>query len=348
MPGGIDPSKVPFYLLLVGPPTRIPFDFQELLDVEYAVGRLDLGDAAAYERYARSVAEHESAARPLRDTSASLLATRHEGDPATELSADRLVAPLAAALAPGGRIGSRVDGLQVHTRLGPAATRAAYLDDLRGSAAVGRPALLFSATHGLAWPALHPAQRDRQGALLCADWLGQGPATPSTWLAGDDVPDDAQVHGLVAFLFACFGAGTPAFDAFEHEPGQAAQALAAEPFVAALPRALLAHRNGGAVAVLGHVERTWESSFVLESRAAAAMAFQNAIGMLLTGRPVGLALRDLNERFAVVSAQLGALMERSSFGLDVPDEALVTAWLERNDAGGYVLLGDPMTSIRLH
>jgi hypothetical protein len=38
--GTVEPCKVPFYLLLVGSPDRIPFLFGHLLAVEYAVGRL--------------------------------------------------------------------------------------------------------------------------------------------------------------------------------------------------------------------------------------------------------------------------------------------------------------------
>ena len=38
--GVVDPTKIPLYVLLVGSPERIPFEFGHLLDVEYCVGRL--------------------------------------------------------------------------------------------------------------------------------------------------------------------------------------------------------------------------------------------------------------------------------------------------------------------
>ena len=52
-PGNIVPEKVPYYVLLIGGPTRIPFSFQYLLDTEYAVGRLDFDDAADYAELCR-------------------------------------------------------------------------------------------------------------------------------------------------------------------------------------------------------------------------------------------------------------------------------------------------------
>ena len=60
-PGTVDPTLVPYYVLVVGSPERIPFEFQYLLDVEYAVGRLHFDDASRYSQYAISVVDYETA-----------------------------------------------------------------------------------------------------------------------------------------------------------------------------------------------------------------------------------------------------------------------------------------------
>ena len=44
----VDPTCVPYYLLVVGCPARIPFGFCRELSVEYAVGLLSFDTAAGY------------------------------------------------------------------------------------------------------------------------------------------------------------------------------------------------------------------------------------------------------------------------------------------------------------
>ena len=66
-----------------------------------------------------------------------------------------------------------------------------------------RPSVLFTASHGMVWPSGDPHQRAAQGALLCQDFPGFGSVLPSHFVTGGDVTDNAHVHGLVAFHFAC-------------------------------------------------------------------------------------------------------------------------------------------------
>jgi hypothetical protein len=91
-----DPRKVPCYLLLVGSPEALPFEFQYGLDVDYGVGRLWLEaddcqpDFDAFARYAKSVVEAEER-RPVLARQAAFFGVRHDEDQATILSADLLV-----------------------------------------------------------------------------------------------------------------------------------------------------------------------------------------------------------------------------------------------------------------
>ena len=51
--GVVDPKKgVPLYLLLLGGPKQIPFEFQYMLDSYWNVGRLDFDSPADYRAYA--------------------------------------------------------------------------------------------------------------------------------------------------------------------------------------------------------------------------------------------------------------------------------------------------------
>ena len=159
---------------------------------------------------------------------------------------------------------------------------------------------------------------------------------------------DARVHGLIAFLFACYGAGTPLTDRFVHRAGQAPPVIANEPFIAALPKALLAHQGGGALACIGHVERAWGFSIQPPNVVSPQLQpFQNAIGRILIGQPVGHALKDFNERYASLSTRLAGKLEKLSAGLPNDDPALATDWLERNDAQGYAVIGDPAVRLRV-
>jgi hypothetical protein len=350
--GNLDPEIVPYYLLLVGPPDQIPFDFQYLVGVEYAVGRLAFDTAAEYERYARSIVAYESAKSIPNAKEITYWGTRHLGDPATNLSASLLIDPLANGVA--GAAGAlkrpiHVDvGYDRSLRLGEEATKEALLASLH---AAKPPAMLFTASHGMSVRSGQPDQMADQGALLCQDWPGFGNVRAEHFLAAADIADDANVNGVVALLFACFGNGTPDLDQFPMSLTQVGKAapLAPKPFIAALPRRLLAHPNGSALAIIGHIDRAWGCSIQAPKIPDAQIGtFRNSLGFILSGAPVGHAMSgQFGARFAALSTALASSTSPTAPTLmQLSDRELVTYWLERNDAQNYIMLGDPAVRVR--
>lgn len=334
-PTGVDPDRVPYHLLLIGDPTEISFEFQTTLAVRYSIGRLAL-DPPGLAAYAASLVRAERTP-PARNHAVTYWAPKH--DPATALSAEHLAGPLHH-----GTDGRGITSDPPHLRAratsnllrGPDATRARLLDLLHGRG--DRPALLLTASHGLGLPAGDPRQATTQGALVCQEWPGIRAPDPATHVvAAADIADDADLHGLVAFLFACFGAATPARDHFLRDAQGAPSTLAPRPFFSALPSRLLTHPRGGARAVIGHIDRAWGFSLYQPGVGQQILPFYNFVARLLHGEPIGHALRDFPERNAIYSADL---IDDLRTG-DLPAATLATRWIERTDARNYVLLGDP-------
>jgi hypothetical protein len=279
--------------------------------------------------------------------------TRNRADRATQMSADCLVKPLFEGVASGDVKGSlspiaEAKGFRPLCRWGPDATRANLLELLHEREAAKRPAFLFTASHGLSLPKGHDRQAAEQGALLCQDWPGMGTRPePAHCLTATDVGDDARVHGLIAFVFACYGAGTPANDHFLADKARAPLPIAEKAFTAALPRRLLAHPSGGALAVFGHVERAWGYSIRPPGLGPRLLPFRNLIGRVLRGDPVGLATKDFSDRYVSAALKIQNAQAGTLPGPRPRDADLASAWVERNDAQNYILLGDPAVRLRV-
>jgi hypothetical protein len=332
-PGPVDPARVPYYLLLVGSGREIPFSVQYQLDVQYAVGRLAFDSPDEYARYAASVVSAENGAvRRVR----SIGFFAPQNDRATALSRTELVEPLMH------RLTADHGDWKVRTAIADDATKTCLVDMLGGATT---PSMLFTAGHGLGWPSGHPHQVGRQGGLVCQEWPGPGSGdevSAEQYVVADDIPDDAAVHGLIAFHFACFGAGTPEFDDFAHRDGSAARGrLAPAPMVSGLPRRLLGHPRGGALAVAGHVDRAWSYSFAWPGAARQTEVYRSCLERLLQGQPIGSAFDYVNERYAELSSDLSAALEDVKYGRRPDHVALSTMWTANNDARGFVVLGDP-------
>lgn len=335
--GPVSPEAVPYYLLIVGGPDKIPFDFQHQLDVQYAVGRVHFDTLEEYASYARSVVAAEQKAPP-RPRQLTFFEVSNPGDRATESSSRQLVAPLYHGFQ------QSFQGRPCGWTLAKIPPEEAGKERLRRLLSADAPALLFTASHGMGFKSGNPDQPGRQGALLCGDWPGPshiGPIPPEFYFAGSDLDDGANLHGMMLFLFACYGAGTPELDSFTQASVPVARAPA--PFVSALPRRLLSHPAGGALAVIGHVDRAWSYSFAWsgEAQRVHTAAIESTLQRLLNGERIGYAMEYLNQRYAelatVLSDELGAVRNMRQ-----PDErALAEIWTATHDARGYCVLGDP-------
>jgi len=272
-PGTPDVDKVPYYLMIVADPQSIPFHFQYELDVQYGVGRIYFETPDEYAQYARSVLLCETpgkvklqprsvffgVANGIQDNKDLEAATVDaKVDKATRLSAIALVPPIFKYVQE-----RQVKlGWDAPTLVEPLQAAKANLSNYLGGDQT--PALLFTASHGIGFPYGHTSQYLFQGALVTQDWPGPTFKTAPTrdmYFGAEDIDSSASLLGMVAVLFACFGGGTPYWDDFAVAQDKQRQALAHRAFLAALPRRLLSHPRGGALAVIAHVERAWGYSF---------------------------------------------------------------------------------------
>jgi hypothetical protein len=273
----------------------------------------------------------------------SFFGVRNQADRATQFSADHLIKPLKETLE------LAEPDWKWRCLLADEAKKENLTRLLGGRET---PSLFISASHGMGFPAGHPRQLLQQGALLCQDWPGplkhHGPIPEDFYFASNHVSEDAKLAGLIAFFFACYGGGTPQFDDFAHLTDGSQPDLAPYPFVAALPKRLLGHPKGGALAVIAHVERAWTYSFLWERTGEQLAVFESAITELLNGRRVGSAMEYFGSRYAELSSDLTeelkdrkARRARPESETVAEDEALAGMWTANNDARSYVVRGDP-------
>ncbi len=339
-PGPVDPEAIPYYLLIVGDPDTIPFRFQYQLDVQYAVGRIHFETAAEYAAYARSIVAAETGTLALAKR-AAFFAVANDGDGATKLSHDELATPLAAWAADPKQ---NKHGWAVDSYFDEAATKARLASLLSDDA----PAFLFTASHGMCYSNGDVRQLAKQGALLCQDWPGpsfRGTLPDDFFYSGDDVAADAKIFGTIAMHFACFGAGTPMRS--DYTASGQPDTIAPQSFLGRLPQRMLAHPRGGALAVIGHVERAWGCSFHWDRAGSQTEVFKSTIKRLMEGHPVGSAVEYFNGRYAELSSDLSIQLEDAKFGAKVDPYLLAGLWTANNDARGYSVVGDPAVRLQL-
>lgn len=335
-------GKLPYYLLIVGSPREIPFRFQYELDLQYAVGRIHFTDKdgnedpEAYGAYARNVVETEEAVEQgsteLPPKQIALFGVSQQGDPATQRAEQELIKPLAEVLE------EDRQGWPLKRFVGAQANKAQLSRFLGGSE---RPSLLFTACHGMSFPYGDSLQKSSQGALLCQDWPGEKHAVlPEHYFSAADLSDDANLRGQITFHFACYSGGAPDVSSFIDDeatglPGHVAPA----PFISKLIQRLLSHPRG-ALAVVGHVDRAWSTSFSWSASDQVEL-YENTLKRLLDGHPLGSAMEVFNQGYAEAAAEYSELRKDMDRLLDVDETKVARAYRSSNDLRNFVVLGDP-------
>ncbi len=333
-PDAVDPARMPYYLLIVGSPDDIPFEFQFELGIPYAVGRLFFDKAEDYAEYASRLIASEDRLLPDAPTIA-FFGVENPDDPPTRASIEKLVKPLEEKIANG-----RQDW-RVRTLLRQAADKAQLVGLLGGDRP---PALLFTASHAMCYRPGSPRQATHQGALLCADWPGRkawegrGSIPDDFLFSARDLAGDVRLDGLVAFHFACYTAGTSRFDPYADDDRQLA---ADQPFVASLPKGLL---RQGALAVVGHVDVALEQSFLWHDAGSQLTGFESTLRAIMDGHPVGHAMGHFRDRVALLGALVVGARKGDEESNDLRRFQLRTAF---HDARNYILLGDPGARLRI-
>lgn len=327
--GAVDPDRgMPYYLMIVGNPETIPYEFQYQLDVQYAVGRIYFDTLEEYAYYAQSVVRAEMG-QVVRPRQVSFWGVRNRYDEATKLSSEKLIKPLSEWLP------QKAPGWECPMLLAEEATKENLSRQINQGSA---PAILFTASHGVGFPKGDSHQKEFQGALVCPEWNRFSVIDPETQLfSAADIKVEADFHGLIAFHFACYSLGTPQFNDFQQRDGE--KQLAEAPFVARLPQKLLSHPKGGALAVIGHVDRAFANSFQVSGIKQLAV-FQSVLKCLIDQRPVGYAMEFFNQQYAELASEC-------NFGIRNQDEdkKIAPLWTGSTNARNYAVFGDPAVRI---
>jgi hypothetical protein len=353
----ISEAQQPRYLLMLGDLDQLSLEMQQVLGSDGFIGRLAFSRDADYEAYVEKVLRSEKS--PAAAQARTLFYTAHDGTRATSLGYQALISPSIKSCRERqsrGEFLSR-DILEVGD------PEDASVDKLLEQAAAPGPSVLFSLSHGLGAPRQGWRSMDEQHALQGAMSLGRGEQLDASALANRPF-----LPGGLWFYLACFGAGTPSRSAFHtwlsqlRDAGQFSgplQGLLASlpregerPFVAALPKAVLANPQGP-LAVIGHMDLAWSYSFqdqgaVTKSRPS---RFQGLLHSMVAGRRAGVGLDALWRFFRDANNELTTLYEQqeeaqrkgSSNPVNLSQRAHL--WMLRQDLAGYVLLGDPAVQL---
>ncbi len=351
----------PHYILIIGDPNLVPFNFQSALSTRACVGRIDIGaktkdDAILnLKTYVDKVHRMENSKQPFVTDDTIFFAT-DEGinqkgcSDATFYSHHYLSKPLSKFV----RNNIQFKTIEI---MAEKATKKNLLDSLEKS----KPSLIFTASHGTSpYGEKADVQKKYTGAIVCKDYLDSHDEQDSL-ITEDDIPIDKPfAEGSVFVQFGCFGYGTPAITEvakWNYENGiWTGLQLAPKSYVSPIPKKLIFNPNGP-LAFIGHVDVAMYNSFTNPKNPLPDAAYDPRIDpyftmmqSLLSGDPVSLALSDVSKKFNSANEQFPRLYNSHQLKL-ITDDAyyakLADTYLERVDAGNFMIFGDPAACMKI-
>ena len=301
----------PQYILIVGGPDRIPFDFQSFLNTTAKVGRVEFDSIDDLKAYVDKIIRLETADSPVVTNKTIFFApdagwSPFTGKDPTYYSRLYMAEPIAQYVYTN-------CGLNTLPLIGDDATKKKLLELLDTSEA----ALIYTASHGIAAPSENfEVQKNINGAICCQK-TGREKNKEEWLFSADDISIDNNkpfLEGAVFFQFACFGYGTPKESDYNHWLGKEPLLNAKEDFIAALPKRLLSHPRGP-VGFIGHLDEAWLHGFDDPTKPDLPdilgkpwnnriRPFLKAVQYLLEVQPTGFALGDMVKRLSILNELL--------------------------------------------
>jgi len=332
-PGFTDPERLPYYLLIAGSPDEIPFSFQVGLGESYAVGRVWFDDPQSHKSYAQKLVDFERRGADYART-VTFFGPANPDDQVSNFISYKLLRPLFERI-------QRESSDWKATLIEPSSASKARL---RQILLEERPRLLVTTGQGAAYPPDHARQRICQGGIVCQDWPG-----PLKWkeelpqdflLTGEDIPDGADLFGMVGFHMSDYSLGTPLRSEAQAMLFDDIPQLTRQPFVASLPQSMLAR---GALAVVGLADKFWNVGFpnlTLFTPDTLVIA-ETCLRYLLQGSTLGVAMQPFRQRAVELASQLVMLREEAQFGKSVDSQEMVTTWATLSTLNNLLVFGDP-------
>jgi len=340
----LENKKVPHFVMLVGGPDRVPFQFQYVLDTVASVGRVDFDTLDDLDAYVQKLLRLEADKKPTAKKEAIVFGPDAGLPDPTYFSRLYMAEPLADHI-------KSTLGFKVSEVFGQDATKSSLGQILQS----GNPALVYAASHGLgAVGEKIEIQRQYNGAICCQHI---GTLKESDLYSALDVPiDKPLLEGAVFFQFACFGYGTPSQSDYSHWIDGVPENYTDTDFTAALPKRLLAHPRGP-IAFIGHLDTAFlhgfvdvEAPHILDRWHSRISPFVDAVNQLLRTQPIGQAMENMNKRYSVLNALITNTYDREKRGKLKWDSAkladFLSRWIERSDAQNYMVFGDPAARLR--